>query len=76
MSIEFAKRMENIKPSPIRALMHLVQQPGVISFAGGWPAPESFPMKELEEIASKIIRNMAARLFNTARRKDIVPCWS
>ncbi|WP_304507572.1 aminotransferase-like domain-containing protein [Anaerotignum sp.] len=60
MNIKYADRMQKIKPSPIRALMHLVQQPGVISFAGGWPAPESLPMEELKEISKRVIANYGA----------------
>ena len=37
-----AKRMENLAGSPVRAMLQASQQPGVISFAGGLPAPDSF----------------------------------
>ncbi len=49
MSIKFATRMENIKGSAIRELLKLTEEPDIISFAGGLPAPELFPIKELEE---------------------------
>jgi len=45
MEIKYADRVDSIKPSAIRELLKLTQQPGVISFAGGLPAPESFPKK-------------------------------
>ena len=41
MQIKYADRVDSIKPSAIRELLKLTQQPGVISFAGGWPAPAS-----------------------------------
>lgn len=35
-------RMERLRPSPVREMLNIAQQPGVISFAGGLPAPETF----------------------------------
>lgn len=55
MEVRYAKRVNSIKPSAIRELTSTIQQPGVISFAGGWPSPELFPLKEIEAITSKII---------------------
>jgi 2-aminoadipate transaminase len=45
-----------IKGSAIRELLHLTNRPGVISFAGGLPSPESFPKDNLADIASKVLR--------------------
>ena len=45
----------HIKPSPIRALMPFIRQPGVIGFAGGLPAPETFPVDEIQEITANVL---------------------
>ena len=45
MQLKFAKRMENIKASEIRELLKLTQKPEIISFAGGLPAAELFPVE-------------------------------
>ena len=50
MSIKYAKRMEYIKGSAIRELLKLTEQPEIISFAGGLPAPELFPIEEMKEV--------------------------
>lgn len=55
MSLRYAKRMDNIKASEIRELLKLTQKPEVISFAGGLPAPELFPVKELKKVSSKVL---------------------
>lgn len=55
MAIQFAKRMENIKSSAIRELLKLTEQPEIISFAGGLPAPELFPIKQLEEVSVRVL---------------------
>lgn len=50
-----AGRMENIRASEIRELLKITERPEVISFAGGLPAPELFPMEALAKVASKTI---------------------
>ncbi|MBW4828368.1 MAG: PLP-dependent aminotransferase family protein [Clostridiaceae bacterium] len=55
MSLRYAKRMDNIKASEIRELLKLTQKPEIISFAGGLPAPELFPVEELEKVSSKVL---------------------
>jgi 2-aminoadipate transaminase len=47
-----ARRM---KKSVIRELLKLTNKPEIISFAGGLPDPESFPQKEILEIARDIL---------------------
>lgn len=44
-----------IKPSPIRELMPFIRQPGVIGFAGGLPAPETFPVEQIQEITHNVL---------------------
>ena len=53
--MKLAKRMDNIKASEIRELLALTQKPDIISFAGGLPAKESFPVKAFEEAAKRVI---------------------
>lgn len=55
MEMKFADRVDSIKPSAIRELLKLTQQPGVISFAGGLPAPESFPIEEMKQVSLKVL---------------------
>ncbi len=42
----------SMKRSVIRELLKLVEKPEIISFAGGLPAPNTFPVDELKEIVS------------------------
>lgn len=43
---------KNVKTSPIREMVKLIRQPGMISFAGGMPDPAIFPIDEFYECAS------------------------
>ncbi|MBZ2175399.1 PLP-dependent aminotransferase family protein [Schnuerera sp. xch1] len=55
MSLNYAKRMSNMKASEIREMLKLTQRPEVISFAGGLPAPELFPIDQMKKVAQKVL---------------------
>lgn len=44
-----SQKAKNVRPSPIREILQVVRQPGMISFAGGMPAPEIFPVEQFFE---------------------------
>ncbi|MDT7908907.1 2-aminoadipate transaminase [Thermus sp.] len=52
----FGQGAERIQASTIRELLKLTQRPGIISFAGGLPAPELFPKAEAAERAAEILK--------------------
>ncbi len=51
-----AQRTHDMKSSAIRELLKISQLPDVISFAGGLPAPELFPVREIEEACTYLLR--------------------
>jgi len=51
----FALRTKNIKSSAIRELLKITQHPEVISFAGGLPAPDVFPVARFQEACRKVL---------------------
>lgn len=55
----FSESASRMKPSAIRECLKLTQQPDIISFAGGLPAPDSFPVKDMQEIAAEVLREDA-----------------
>lgn len=55
MTARFARRLDGMKASEIRELLKITQRPEVISFAGGLPAPELFPVAELKDVAADVI---------------------
>lgn len=55
MNIRYADRTSSIKASEIRELLKLTEKPEIISFAGGLPAPELFPLKKINEVMSEVI---------------------
>ncbi|MBI3646861.1 MAG: PLP-dependent aminotransferase family protein [Acidobacteriales bacterium] len=55
----YAQRTKNIKSSAIRELLRITQNPEIISFAGGLPAPEVFPTERFREACIKVLENQA-----------------
>ena len=51
----FAQRVQQMKSSAIRELLKVTEQPEMISFAGGLPAPEVFPVERVEMATRKVL---------------------
>lgn len=51
---------KSMKRSAIREILKLLQKPGMISFAGGLPSPETFPIDDLKEIVSEVLDKQGA----------------
>lgn len=49
-NLTLSRRIEHLHASPIREILSVINQPGMISFAGGLPAPETFPSLSLEKM--------------------------
>ena len=56
--MKFSKRVEGVKASAIREILKLAARHDIISFAGGLPAPELFPVEEMKEISRYVLDNM------------------
>ena len=61
MDYRFASRMSSMKPSSIREILKLTERPDIISFAGGLPAPELFPVDDIRVAAERTLRAFGAR---------------
>lgn len=51
----FAHRFDEVSGSAIREIFKVIAQPGMISFAGGNPAPEALPEGVVSEIAVDVL---------------------
>jgi len=45
-----------MKASEIRELLKITQQPEIISFGGGMPSPDSFPVKIIDKISRNVLK--------------------
>lgn len=51
-----SKSALSMRRSEIRELLKVTRQPDIISFGGGLPGPETFPIKDLEDIACQVLK--------------------
>lgn len=66
MKPTYAHRMSQLKASEIREILKLTENPEVISFAGGLPAPELFPVRELREACCTVLEQDGPRALQYA----------
>ena len=64
--MNFAKRMEGMQASEIRELLKLTAKPDIISFAGGLPAPELFPVEEIAKVSHDLVLKEGRQLLQYA----------
>ncbi len=57
----YSYRAQRMGSSVIRELLKLTEQPDIISFAGGLPAPEVFPLKEFREACNVVLDTCGAQ---------------
>ena len=50
-----AARAEKMNPSVIREILKVTEKPGIISFAGGLPSPQTFPIPEFATACAKVL---------------------
>ena len=73
MSFKFANRIEHMQASEIREILKITQQPEIISFAGGLPAPELFPVDEIARLTQEIIANDGVKVLQYATTEGWEP---
>lgn len=54
--VQFSSRMSQLKGSAIRELLKIATQPDIVSFAGGMPAPELFPVEQVMEASMAVLK--------------------
>jgi 2-aminoadipate transaminase len=68
-----ADRTRGMGASAIREILKVVSQPGMISLAGGIPAPESFPLDIIEELTARVIARYGSQAFQYDRTEGFIP---
>ena len=63
LSAYLSANANNMKKSVIRELLKLTDQPDIISFAGGLPAPETFPVEEIQAACNAAFKKYGDRML-------------
>ncbi len=69
----YAHRMQKMGSSVIRELLKLTEQPDIISFGGGLPAPEVFPVKEFKEACNVVLDQYGAQALQYGTTEGYTP---
>lgn len=68
----FAQRTQRMTSSAIRELLKLTEKPEIISFGGGMPAPEVFPIKEFEDACVRVLHNMGSNALQYGATEGVM----
>jgi 2-aminoadipate transaminase len=68
-----ARRTARMNPSVIREILKLTELPGVISLAGGLPAPETFPIEAMRIAADRVLRESPREALQYAASEGYAP---
>lgn len=69
----FSVRALEMKSSAIREILKITERPDIISFAGGLPAPELFPVEDLKKACKAILDNVGPKSLQYSLSLGIPP---
>jgi 2-aminoadipate transaminase len=69
----YAQRTQRMTSSAIRELLKLTEDPEVISFAGGLPAPDVFPVDEFNAACEQVLKDWGAQALQYGSTEGYLP---
>jgi len=69
----YAHRTQGMKSSAIRELLKVSSLPGMISFGGGFPAPEVFPIEKFKEACDTVLTEMGKQALQYGATEGYQP---
>lgn len=69
----YAQRTQKMSSSAIRELLKFTEQPGIISFGGGLPAPEVFPVERIASASARVLRDLSATALQYGTTEGYLP---
>jgi len=69
----YAQRTQKMSSSAIREILKLTEQPDVISFAGGLPAPEVFPVQQFAEACQRVLKDSGPQALQYSVTEGYLP---
>ncbi|RZL01966.1 MAG: PLP-dependent aminotransferase family protein [Rubrivivax sp.] len=73
MSFILARRTQRMNSSAIREILKVTERPGVLSMAGGLPAPASFPIDALQRACAQVLSTQGAAALQYATTEGLPP---
>lgn len=69
----YAHRTKQMGSSVIRELLKLTEQPDIISFAGGLPAPEVFPLEQFRDACNRVLEEFGPQALQYSTTEGYRP---
>ena len=69
----YAQRTQRMTSSVLRELLKLTEDPEVISFAGGLPAPDVFPVEEFSAACGQVLKDWGAQALQYGSTEGYLP---
>ncbi len=69
----YAHRTQGMSSSAIRELLKVASVPGMISFGGGFPAPEVFPIEKFKEACDTVLTEMGQQALQYGATEGYQP---
>lgn len=69
----FSQRIRNARTSFVREILKVTENPAIISFAGGLPSPELFPVEEIQEAANHVLRTQGTQALQYSTSEGYLP---
>ena len=73
MAVTFSKNVENLGPSEIDDILKVIGDPNIISFAGGLPAPELFPVEEMKKVTVAVLEECGREALQYSSTDGFIP---
>ncbi|WP_257828744.1 PLP-dependent aminotransferase family protein [Burkholderia glumae] len=68
-----SERARKLTSSAIREILKVTERPEVISFAGGLPAPATFPAERMREAAERVLRDAPGAALQYSATEGFLP---
>jgi 2-aminoadipate transaminase len=68
-----ATRMANMPASAVREILKVAERPDILSFAGGLPAPELFPVEEIAAAHAEVLANNGSSALQYSTTEGYAP---
>ena len=73
MNWNLARRADKMNPSVIREILKVTEKPGIISFAGGLPSPQTFPIDAMREASERVLKDDGKAALQYAASEGYAP---
>ncbi|MFM2151761.1 MAG: hypothetical protein RL199_196 [Pseudomonadota bacterium] len=73
MTLTLAHRASSLQPSAVREILKIAERPDILSFAGGLPAPELFPVEAITKAHASVLATEAAAALQYSSTEGYLP---